>query len=970
MHLGIIAGTHIKELRKTEKYNENKIQKSQISTCTTSNNMFHIEFLDQADFGFHDAQFGADRRGIVCQVFEDVSMMIQSQNINSSCFSSVNVEVDLSINIPLSQNNVLASGSTIYGYNPNSSGILHGETWKVINSGEDQLLDFEYYHGYLRFNFHSSINWNTDLTIVSPQSPDLYATVLHEVFHMLGFASAIETSSGAGKNGYYYPWDNLIKDSQGNKIINGSCYNHTFNNNVSLTSGCSSLHVSDGSLDHVIHTPSVFENGRSLSHLDNCPSQNAYYIMHPYQITGSPIRVPSQEEVLLLCELGYETTGVYGDGSLPFHKAYDANWDCGIKVAGVSDGAPSSGSGQCVQAIDVQCDPVDVLYSQLLSNDVGNMLSISCLQMIDGTGTINVNANAFTFTPDAPGTVTLSYIPIDDLGNEGNVTEVFLSVNVCPSAGLNCVNTDPCNMICNSDFNDDLVTCNYTLNTSTCPTQGILGVQNCTNNGGFSGWFPAALTPDFIDPCIWTGGTWLPPLLDQTSGYMQMWCGPYQANTTEVIGTSVDVNAGTNYLLSFYRTAWATSPQITLPLDQLDVELVNGSDIVPNITNTEIIYTENNIYDQWERIVVCFTPSNDKEYLIFRGYDTQLYRGRLFLDNVELIEDTFSAGNDVPIDCGQQVTLGSSSCEISDTNYQWYTIETTGPVIINGETNQTLTVSPAITTTYRLVRTILGNHGNCLTSEDDVTVTVPCDPAIDINIKFFLEGAMLPTNLMSTELYNKDLLPGMTFTNGQLGTETPAGQPYNTQPWNYYGFEGATFTNTDYTNSVVDWVLVSLRTGINESTQIAMTAALLLEDGTIDLVNNLTVPNASGSYYIVIQHRNHLPVMSPTAITPINGFISYDFTTQNSWAIGGFGQKQDQNNTWMMFAGNAEQHDSGTPFQQRDINGPDKIEWSRQNGVFSRYEMADINMNGDVTGDDKIIWSNNNGIHSAIPMPN
>ncbi|MCP5064585.1 MAG: hypothetical protein GY936_19280 [Ignavibacteriae bacterium] len=122
---------------------------------------------------------------------------------------------------------------------------------------------------------------------------------------------------------------------------------------------------------------------------------------------------------------------------------------------------------------------------------------------------------------------------------------------------------------------------------------------------------------------------------------------------------------------------------------------------------------------------------------------------------------------------------------------------------------------------------------------------------IYVDLKVFLEG---PYN---NPIMNTDIQPNV-----------PKFHPYNTAPWNYAGTESATIT-TD----IVDWVLVELRTGSTPATAttvVGRKAALLKNDGTIvdsDGITNVNFNLASGNYYIVIYHRNHLPVMSATAIS-------------------------------------------------------------------------------------------------------
>ena len=111
---------------------------------------------------------------------------------------------------------------------------------------------------------------------------------------------------------------------------------------------------------------------------------------------------------------------------------------------------------------------------------------------------------------------------------------------------------------------------------------------------------------------------------------------------------------------------------------------------------------------------------------------------------------------------------------------------------------------------------------------------------------------------------------------------------------------------------VVDWVEVQIRVVANTVTDApteptdAVTsykkAAWLLSDGSvvdvdsdIALINDdtndpeLTIPTgtdgltfdaATQNLYVLITHRNHLPIMSASAVTEDAGVYDYDFTTR------------------------------------------------------------------------------------------
>lgn len=201
------------------------------------------------------------------------------------------------------------------------------------------------------------------------------------------------------------------------------------------------------------------------------------------------------------------------------------------------------------------------------------------------------------------------------------------------------------------------------------------------------------------------------------------------------------------------------------------------------------------------------------------------------------------------------------------------------------------------------------------------------------------------------------------LTNGlqQIGI-LPSGQPYHVAPWNYNGTEGGGWQQSDYPAGAIDWVLLSLRTSPQPSSEVAKGAALLMEDGTILPASIELNGSSATSFYIVVEHRNHIPAMTPAAIPLINNTLNYDFRTSNSYNAGaGFGQTQ-LGSQWALFAGEISQ---SSPVGY-EVSGADIILWQAANGNFSTYLPEDVNMDGDVNGMDRILLNQNNGISSAV----
>lgn len=240
---------------------------------------------------------------------------------------------------------------------------------------------------------------------------------------------------------------------------------------------------------------------------------------------------------------------------------------------------------------------------------------------------------------------------------------------------------------------------------------------------------------------------------------------------------------------------------------------------------------------------------------------------------------------------------------------------------------------------------------------------------IDLQISVLLEGAYDATEgRMIPNLNDLDLLPGQN-------AGTPAGQPYSQTPWNYYGQEGLGWTNTDYEaieanndgEKVVDWVLTSFRTSPNPADEVKRAAGLLLENGRIVYPNsNLFAANSAIPMYVVIEHRNHMGIMTPQMVNTESCELKYDFSAQDSYTVSddlGFGQTPMISGVWVMHTGDGDQNSDQVSY---DITGFDKGIWKPMNGDSYIYSNADYNMDGDVNGNDKGRWTENNGKASRV----
>jgi hypothetical protein len=226
------------------------------------------------------------------------------------------------------------------------------------------------------------------------------------------------------------------------------------------------------------------------------------------------------------------------------------------------------------------------------------------------------------------------------------------------------------------------------------------------------------------------------------------------------------------------------------------------------------------------------------------------------------------------------------------------------------------------------------------------TITYSYDilaPTITVNTKIFLQGPYSGSS-MSTTLN----------TSGYI----PTSQPYNTSPWNYSGTESV----SSIPSGVVDWVLLELRS-TTSGAAVSKHAAFIKSDGTIvdkDGTSAVTFNGVSaGNYYIVVHHRNHLAVMSSSAIALSNSSSLYDFTTGTSKYYGSDAASLG-GSVYGMYAG--------------DTDGNDVINFTADIGSIwndrtnTGYKPGDTDMNGliNFTADLGYSW-NNRTITTNVP---
>ena len=231
---------------------------------------------------------------------------------------------------------------------------------------------------------------------------------------------------------------------------------------------------------------------------------------------------------------------------------------------------------------------------------------------------------------------------------------------------------------------------------------------------------------------------------------------------------------------------------------------------------------------------------------------------------------------------------------------------------------------------------------------------------------------------MRTNLASADLIP-ISYTDTDSNEVTATNDPNINDPER----------TEDSAVGVVDWVEVQIRVVANTVTDApaepidAVTsykkAAWLLSDGSVVDVDSditainggtegeLTIPTgtegltfdaATQILYVLITHRNHLPIMSASAVTEASGVYDYDFTTGTAQAVGGVSALKETGGILGMIVADTGR-DGGVG--EADISSD-----IRPNIGNATYHVGDVTLDANVGGADVAQAQANIGASAAI----
>jgi hypothetical protein len=162
----------------------------------------------------------------------------------------------------------------------------------------------------------------------------------------------------------------------------------------------------------------------------------------------------------------------------------------------------------------------------------------------------------------------------------------------------------------------------------------------------------------------------------------------------------------------------------------------------------------------------------------------------------------------------------------------------------------------------------------------------PCAQRITVAAKVLLDGPYVQaTQMMSDALRTANLVPAAEPYSG-LGYSLVAGGTGVVRSNGVSAVSG--------NNAICDWVLMELRSGASPYTVLATRTALVQRDGDVvgfDGVSPVVFDAAPGNYNVSIRQRDHLGVMTATAVALSSAPAIVDFTNPATVTYGTNAQK-------------------------------------------------------------------------------
>ena len=294
---------------------------------------FNFEDVDMSTgVGFDDPTLGAARR----------AALQSAATLFASKFNqTANIEFDVtSFNNPGSSTLASAGSQFVSSGGSDFREVVRN---KILSNGvtDENGADSD---GSIDVNFGANFELSADPTDIDNTEFDFFSVVAHELAHAFGFASTIneDGTSVFGDNLRYGTFDRLITDNAGTLVINGG-FNQVlwdaesvggFSPDGGLFFNGTIAVATNGGNRVGLFTPTTFDDGSSVSHLDDEDPLTRGLLELAETDTGPAARSLSPLECAIFQDLGYNvfTTGNVGgvfnqDG---LEISLDANGDLSV----------------------------------------------------------------------------------------------------------------------------------------------------------------------------------------------------------------------------------------------------------------------------------------------------------------------------------------------------------------------------------------------------------------------------------------------------------------------------------------------------------------------------------------------------------------------------------------------------------------------------------------------------------------
>lgn len=457
------------------------------STCESG--IFKLHFVDEpiAGFGFSVPA----HRDVVCQVFSDLSRLLENHSGDTFPFVHILVASDTSIRMQ-SSGLSLAAGADIVGtsfepikYNLKNAWmdnlvyttIRNGKSGYINLLGMENLLHHTFYaqtHGLLIVNFKNK-TWYTDYkdTSTIPASmDDLYTHTLKQAMHILGiYSNSMPNGSARGGKNLYSRFDNyLYKNSASSKLFTYSTNTKQISNTTSLPAGCTSpndIRFIGSTSNLLVYNDTPWNSSWNLSNFScggaTCNASYAKpsnpYVTVPCLQGGHTYvkRHPHSDEVYALCNMGYKLRNIAGKYAYGADTTNDATKGNVYKTYSSCTETCIAVGGHDTIWMDTVRPCTRTFSAKILSNDIPANAVIRRLELLDTTqGSLTYTTTGFTFTPKPYfkyGEVRLVYFPqCDSTAELGNATYITIRYPYPPLPP--CLPDEECNSICYGTFEE------------------------------------------------------------------------------------------------------------------------------------------------------------------------------------------------------------------------------------------------------------------------------------------------------------------------------------------------------------------------------------------------------------------------------------------------------------------------------------------------------------------------------------